>query len=79
MDGGTSCHEEKSTDSNRSRTKDDHESLVRSGSQRRKEDTGKGLLSAVKLKKQLKFEHPPIEKVSWQSTTTVGHRPLSGE
>jgi hypothetical protein len=32
MDGGTSCHEEKSTDSNRSRTKDDHESLVRSGS-----------------------------------------------
>ena len=32
MDGGISCHNENSTDSNRSRTKDDHQSLVRSGS-----------------------------------------------
>ena len=32
MDGGTPCHEEKSTDSKRSRTKDDQQSLVRSGS-----------------------------------------------
>ena len=31
MDGGTPCHEEKSTYSKRSRTKDDQQSLVRSG------------------------------------------------
>jgi len=31
MDGGNPCHEEKFTDSNRSRTKDGHQSLVRSG------------------------------------------------
>ena len=50
VDGGTSCHEEKSADSNRSRTKDGHQSLARSGSSlegnRKKGRDGEGDVSA---------------------------------